>query len=70
LKSTHVKKQGRGGLRSPAGGRPPKPPEEKYIQICLKLPPSQIEWLKENVDNRNGFIVQAIQEAIYRIETS
>ena len=57
-------KSNRGGLRNPPGGRPPKPPEKKYRQISLKLPPDLLEWLTENTDNRNGFIVEAIREKI------
>jgi hypothetical protein len=54
----------RGGLRNPKGGRPPKPTNEKYKAVPLKLPPDLIEWLAENTDNRNGFIVEAIREKI------
>jgi len=55
----------RGGLRNPKGGRPPKPASEKYKAVSLKLPPDLIEWLAENTDNRNGFIVEAIRDKIH-----
>lgn len=45
-------------------GRKPKPPETKYQQYPLKLPPDLIEWLEANVENQNGFIVEAIRAAI------
>lgn len=63
-----MSKPKRGGLRNPAGGRPKKPEGEKYRRYPLKLPPHQIEWLAANTDNRNGFIVEAIQEKIDRTE--
>lgn len=58
----------RGGRREPAGGRPLKPVEEKYRQYPLKLPPDLIEWLEANVENKNGFIVEAIRAAIQRVK--
>lgn len=62
------KQSKRGGLREPAGGRPPKPVEEKYQQYPLKLPPDLIEWLDANIENKNGFIVEAIRAAIQRLK--
>jgi hypothetical protein len=63
-----MKKAKHGGQRIPGPGktlgRNPKPPGEKYIAINLKLPPRQLGWMRENVNNRNGFIVDAIDEAI------
>lgn len=59
-------KKKRGGLRNPPGGRPPKGEEEKYRQYPLKLPPDVIEWLEANVENKNGFIVEAVRVAIQR----
>jgi hypothetical protein len=56
-----------GGPR-PGQGRNPKPPSEKYQSVPLKLPPDLIEWLAENVNNRNGFIVEAIREKILKEE--
>ena len=55
-----------GGLRNPPGGRPRKPDSEKYQQYPLKLPPDLIKWLAVNVNNKNGFIVQAVREKIAR----
>jgi hypothetical protein len=61
-----------GGPRTPGPGktlgRNPKPPGEKYIAINLKLPPRQLGWMRENVNNRNGFIVDAIDEAIKNLK--
>jgi len=59
-----MEKSKRGGLRNPPGGRPPKPAAEKYVSITLKLPPDALEWLAANIDNRNGFIVEAVRVAI------
>lgn len=57
----------RGGLREPKGGRPPKP-SEKYVDIHLKVPPYQAEWLKLNRERTgkavNAFIVEAIEQKI------
>lgn len=57
----------RGGLREPKGGRPPKP-LEKYVDIHLKVPPHQAEWLKQNRERTgkavNAFIVEAIEQMI------
>lgn len=55
------KRDSRGGLRNPPGGRPPKP-ETKYKAISVKLPPDILEWLNANAGNRNGFIVEAIRQ--------
>lgn len=57
-----TKLTGRGGPGR-GQGRIAKP-EKAYKAIPLKLPPDVIEWLRENVDNRNGFIVEAIREKI------
>ncbi len=54
--------QTHGGTRKGAG-RKPKPPGEKYRQYPLWLPPELIERLKP-LDNRNGFIVEAIREKL------
>lgn len=41
-------KSNRGGLREPAGGRPPKPVGEKYRRRLISLPPETddrlIQW--------------------------
>lgn len=61
-----------GGKRIPGPGKklgPAKKPEsQKYRGIYVKLPPDLLEWLRENVDNRNGFIVEAIREKIEKRE--
>ncbi len=53
---------------NPSGGRPPKPASEKYQQYPLKLPPKIIKWLARKIENKNGFIVAAILEAIKEFE--
>lgn len=62
-------KSKRGGLREPKGGRPPKP-SEKYVDIHLKVPPHQAEWLRKNRADTgqaiNRFIIEAIDEKITR----
>ena len=49
-------------------GRPPKPPEEKYIQVGLKLPPDETHWLRQNAtkhaDSISRFILDAIRARI------
>lgn len=62
-----AKLTGRGGPGR-GQGRKPKPPGERYQAINLKLPPAQLKWLRENTDNVNGFIVQAIIEKIENSE--
>lgn len=52
------------GGRRPGAGRPRKPLDEKYRGIYVKLPPALLEWLRQNTENRNGFIVEAIKEKI------
>lgn len=48
-------------------GRKPKP-SEKYIDIHLKVPPHQAEWLKRYREQfgkaANAFIVEAIEQKI------
>lgn len=56
---------GRGGPGR-GQGRKPKPPGKKYRPIGVKLPPDLLDWLAANVDNRNGFIVEAVREKIDR----
>lgn len=47
----------------PGRGQGQKPkPDKRYVQISLKLPPDVLEWLDENVSNRNGFIVELLEE--------
>lgn len=68
---TSKKKSNRGGPRTPGPGknlgRPPKPEGKKYKGIYVKLPPELLNWMAKNTDNRNGFIVEAIQEKIDKL---
>jgi hypothetical protein len=67
-------KSKRGGLRTPSGGRPPKPAGEKYQPFPLKLPPHQIEWLRQHKAQTGqamgAFIVEAIERAMQDADTS
>lgn len=40
---------GRGGKRTPAGGRPKKP-EGARPKVAITLPPPLLQWVKDEVD--------------------
>jgi len=54
MKTTTGKPETRGGLRFPAGGRPPKPEKRITIQICLD--PENAEFLQAMGRGKNNYI--------------
>jgi hypothetical protein len=42
-------------------GRPPKPADQKYVNIHVKVPPHQAAWLKQQ-SNQSGKIQELIEK--------
>lgn len=58
------KPKGRGGRRSPAGGRPPKPESEKRIKLSITLSKATVEHIKRQRKRPREPISQVIERLL------
>ena len=52
---------GKGGKTAGAGR---KPAPEPLVAVTVRLPESQVKWLKENIKNRSKFFSEAVIKEI------
>ena len=59
----------RGGLRTPAGGRPPKPPEEVKVKLSITISKDTQRWLQEQRTRPNEPISQVIERKLRELSS-
>lgn len=59
----------RGGLREPKGGRPPKPPQEKYRRRLITLPPEIDDKLQRCKIDKSKLIADLLKGYFEALES-
>lgn len=59
----------RGGLRTPPGGRPPKPPEDVKVKLSITISKDTQRWLQEQRTRPNEPISQVIERKLKELSS-